>query len=717
MVVNPVVMNPYYNLQTSQRMLQMQQMQQMMRAQQAAQMAILAQAQLQAQAQAIYAKNASNALQYPRPVVSPMQIPQMQINPMMQPQVQTPAVQVPVAQVPVQPQIQPPLVQPQVQAPVVQPQVAQVPVAPVQPQIQQAQVQTQPQISASRAVGYTEAQKRVPGYKNNLKEMFLSNQAQMMAVIPRIMNAQDTDGNGLIQGDEKPGTFVNAVERLDEIKNLGFNTQHILPIHPTGKTHAMGTAGSLYAPSELLQLDPELVDENPPAEARAAIEKLYEEKTGKKLVKMDKNDPEVVFAQCKYYIDECHKRGIKLMLDLPSCVSLDFKEKYPEMMAVDNEGKDKTPKGWQDIRMLAPFENEVTRELNKNVLDLHKKYVDMAIELGFDGIRADVGRAKPTEFWDVIIKYSHAKDPQFAWLAETYTHEDASPMLNMPYDRPEDLLRAGFDSYYGQWHIFNDMTTNDKFYDYVKQNIDLNNNIGQAKSLIGSFATHDDISPMLYGGAPWVMFTTTLQSMIPQCNPYMTDGAQTGDYYIFPYDHAYVKDSETDCHEATVHTGRMDIFNKSRKPGGNCPEISEVIKAAFALRSNEYNEKINSGQTKLKMDNAQDVITKGSFIILPNNNPEIISFARHKDGKTLLFIGNRNVNKKVGGRIQIPGLKPEQKFQNLMPSIGEECKFQNNKDGSVNVELGTSRACVFEIDDADIQKLSRPENVLQQKYL
>ncbi len=561
----------------------------------------------------------------------------------------------------------------------------------------------------------TPASIRVEGYHNDLKDMLTHNRANIIAVIPRIMNAQDTDGNELIQEGEIAGNFVNAVDRLDEIKDLGFNAQHVLPIHPPGKMHAMGTAGSLYAPLDFLTLDPELVDENPPEEARKRIAEIYEQKTGRKLVKMDKNDPEVAFAQCKYYVDECHKRGIKLLLDLPSCASVDFAQAHPEMMAIGPDGKEKVPQGWQDIRMLRPFENEETRELNKDVLDLHKKYVDMAIDLGFDGIRADVGRAKPVEFWNVIINYSHAKDPQFAWLAETYTHEDASPQLNMPYDRPQELLEVGFDSYYGQYHIYNDWTTAQQLYDYVKENIDMNNQIQSPKSLIGSFATHDDISPMLYGGAPWVMYTTILQSMLPQVNPYMTDGVQTGDFYIFPYDHALVKDTLTDNHECTVHTGRMDIFNKSRKPGGSFPQISEVVKSAFSLRNNNYNE-VNPNH-KLQMKDSQDVITKGSFIILNTNNPEIVAFARHKDGKTLLFIGNRNVNKAVGGTIQIPGLKPEQKFENLMPAYGEECKFQNNQNGSVTVELGKSRACVFEIDDKEIEKLSNPQNVMQQHYL
>ena len=279
------------------------------------------------------------------------------------------------------------------------------------------------------------------------------------------------------------------------------------------------------------------------------------------------------------------------------------------------------------------------------------------------------------------------------------------------------MLEVGFDSYYGQYHIFNDWLTNKELYDYVKENIDMNNKIGEAKSLIGSFATHDDSSPMLYGGAPWVMFTTILQSMLPQVNPYMTDGVQTGDYYIFPYDHALVKDTQTDNNECTVHTGRMDIFNKSRKPGGNNPEIANVVKTAFSLRDGKYNEINKNNATKLQMNNAQDVITKGSCIILPTNNPELIAFARHKDGKTLIFIGNRNVNQKVGGKVEIPGLKPTQKFKNLMPNYGDECKIQHSQANEIAVELGYSRACVFEVDTPEIEKWSNPQNVLQQQFL
>lgn len=527
---------------------------------------------------------------------------------------------------------------------------------------QNAKVTAQPP-QAVQAV--TAAQdSKAENYKNSLKSMLVNNEANIMAVNLRTMSAIDKDGNDLIQGDEEHGTFINAVNRLDELKDLGINTLHILPFHPPGKIEALGTAGSLYAPGNLLEIDPVL---------------------------RDKNDPRSIEEQCKYFIDECHKRGIKVMLDLPSCVSVDFANAHPELMAKTKDGQDKTPQGWMDIRMFRVWDDEDTRTLNPHLLELHKKYVDMAVDLGMDGIRADVARAKPVEFWNVIIPYSHSKDPEFGWLAETYTYEDASPQLNMPHDRPYDQLRAGFDSYYGQYHIYNQWNKADDLYDYVIENLAMSNNSEEGpKSLIGSFATHDDESPMHYGGAPWVMLTTGLQSTLPQLNTYFVDGAQTGDYYRRGYEHATVPegDTMTDSRIATNHTGRLDIFNLSRKPGGNFPEISEFMKGALALKNGEF----------------KDAINKGSFIPLETGNKEVIAYIRHLNGKTLLVVANRNVNERSKGTIEIPGLKTTQGLNNLVPALGETSYLQVQEDGKLQVDLGTSRFHAFEIDTPDIEK-------------
>ena len=120
----------------------------------------------------------------------------------------------------------------------------------------------------------------------------------------RTFNAKDVDGNELIDENEQHGTFRNAVERLDEMKKLGINTLHVLPINPIGKIAAKGTAGSVYAPSDFLSFDKML---------------------GTK-------------EDFKFFVNECHKRGINVMIDLPSCVSVDLYNARPDLMAIDERG-------------------------------------------------------------------------------------------------------------------------------------------------------------------------------------------------------------------------------------------------------------------------------------------------------------------------------------------------------------------------------------------
>ncbi len=498
-------------------------------------------------------------------------------------------------------------------------------------------------------------------YHNNLRTMVQNNQAKILAIVMRTFNAKDTNGNDYIDGNEQNGTFLNAIERLDEVKAQGFNTLHILPIHPPGKIKAMGTAGSIYSPKDMLAIDPNLVD---------------------------KNDPRTDKEQFKAFIDECHKRGIRVMLDMPSCASYDMFLEHPEWMAKERDGLAKTPQGWNDIRMFQPWEDEGKRTLNPKLLELHKQYVDMCIDLGIDGIRSDVARAKPVEFWDIIIPYSRMRDPEFAWLAETYTYEDASPQANMPFDRPEDSLRAGYDMIYGQYHIFHEWPNAETFMDYVKDMLGMSYNLPKGKSLIGSFATHDDISPMFHGGADYCNLTMGLQATLPMLNPYIVDGYQSGDDYIYPYEDKYNPVTQTDNHEMTVHRGKLDIFNLSRKPGGTQPEIGKFMTSAFEMR-----------------DKYLDVITKGTFIQLDkkgDKNDQIIAYARHLNGKTLLVVANKNVNRSMACKISIPTLKSTQELKNLLPSYGQESKFQVH-DNELCVDLGPARVHVFEIDTPNIE--------------
>lgn len=502
-------------------------------------------------------------------------------------------------------------------------------------------------------------------YKNDLRTLFLTNQAKILAIVPRTFNAKDVNGNEYIDGNEQNGTFLNAIERLDEVKAQGFNTLHVLPINPPGKTNAMGTAGSVYSPADMLKIDPMLID---------------------------KNDPRSDKEQFKAFVDACHDRGIRVMVDMPSCASYDLYLAKPELMAHERNGLAKTPQGWFDIRMFQPWADEGKRTLNPDLLEYHRKFVDMMIDAGVDGIRADVARAKPVEFWDIIIPYSRKRNPEFAWLAESYTYEDASPQANMPYDRPEDSLRAGFDAYYGQYHIFHEWNTAKELHDFVLDNLNMSYRVERGKSLIGSFATHDDISPMNHGGLVYCNLTSGLQATLPMLNPYIVDGFQSGDHYDYSYRDKHSTETMTDNHEMTTHQGKLDIFNLSRKPGGDQLEIGQFMTACFAMR-----------------DKYKDVITRGSYIILDKKDDpqdKVIAFARAKMGKTLLVIANKNVDRHVACKVEVPTLKANQKLENLLPSYGEPSKFQVSQ-GEVAVDLGPGRIHVFEIDTPYIESYAR----------
>ncbi len=523
--------------------------------------------------------------------------------------------------------------------------------------------------------------KQIP-YKNNLKTMIQNNESVMLAIVPRTFTAQDINGDDKVtlSTGEKNGTFLSAISRLDELKADGINTIHILPIHPPGKKNAMGTAGSLYSPAKYVTEDGHL-----------AIDPMI----------IEKDDPRSPDEQFKAFIDECHKRGISVMLDLPSCASVDMFEAEPDLMAYGRNGEDKTPQGWADIRMFEPWADEAKRTLNPKLLEMHKQYVDACIDLGIDGIRADVARAKPPEFWDALIKYSRQRDPEFGWLAESYTYECASPMVNMPYDRPEDLLRAGFDEYYGQYHIFHDWRNAQEFNDYIKLNLDLSHRLPAGKSVIGSFLTHDDSSSMIHGGENFCKLTTVLQATIPMCNPYFIDGFQTGDYYDYKYRNTDNIETYTGKTNMEEHRYRLALFNLARKPGGDCPDIERVMQGVLKMRSENLDVLADKNSSFIELDKRED------------KDDQIITYARHNNGRTILVVANKNPNRNVTGIIEIPGLKAEQELKNMVPEYGEPSEFQVSE-GELKVNLAPADAYVFEIDTPNIEE-DRKDYAYRQK--
>ena len=456
------------------------------------------------------------------------------------------------------------------------------------------------------------------GENNDLRTMFLNNQANILGINIRSFNAKDTNGNEIIDPGEQRGNFLNAIERLDEIKGLGINTIHVLPVTPTGKLKALGTAGSLYAIADFTGINEQLVDKTsnlPPKE------------------------------QVKKFIDECHKRDIKVILDLPSCGSYDLFLKRPELFIKNDKNISIVPTDWTDVRLLNTGTDE---KLNQDVYDEHKKFIDMVLSLGADGIRADVATIKPYRFWADIIKYTREKNPQFMFLAEASDSWREPPSKYAEFTPYDKLLQAGFDGYYGSFFNLKEWNANDLM-EHIKFNNKLLKSYNTPKNVIMSFTTHDEVSPVILHGDEFSVMIEWLEAVLP-FNPYSIDGFAYGDKYIYPWANGKAEYTETDDDTYFVHRGKLDIFNFSRVPKGGASGINKKVlnnfKDAYKFRSENIN-----------------LITNGELTPLKINDDKIFAFMiseKSKNPQRIIVLGNLDFkNTKDNIEIKIPKLSKD----------------------------------------------------------
>ena len=134
---------------------------------------------------------------------------------------------------------------------------------------------------------------------NDARLLFQNNASIIMAINIRTFNAKDVNKNGIIENKygEERGNFINAIYRLDQLALQGVNTIELLPITSVGKIKALGTAGSLYALNSFNEINPQLASDK------------------------SKLSPK---QQAIRFIDEAHKRKLRVIVDLPSCASYDY---------------------------------------------------------------------------------------------------------------------------------------------------------------------------------------------------------------------------------------------------------------------------------------------------------------------------------------------------------------------------------------------------------
>lgn len=449
-------------------------------------------------------------------------------------------------------------------------------------------------------------------WSNDLRTLFAGNRSVIYALNIRSFGAVDKNGDDIIvplSGDTQ-GTFLNAVPRLKELTKLGINTIYLLPVTKTGKLKALGTAGSLYALDSFEKLSP-LLD--------------------------DRSNPMSVEQEAKLFIDEAHKLGLRVIIDIPSCGSYDMSLEQPDLFIRDKDGNAVVPADWTDVRLFKVYDED--GKLNRALVENYQKMIKMLQDIGADGVRADVAAIKPYEFWKEVIDYARMKDPQFLFIAE------ACPTWTNPvkqwckYESVQRLLEAGFDGYYGDWANFSDFSKSKDIIKRVKSDLKISKEFNNQKSNMSSFATHDQQSVIVRGGVPLWEMITWLNVTLPM-NPYFLDGYVTGDSYIYRYENKKADTSSTDDDYYFVHRGKFDIFNLSRRPAGNYSELKEKFLKAMKFKYW-----------------AKSVLIDGEFVEFKTNNPDVFAYARRNGDDAVVVVGSLNKEHEIDANVYIRNLK------------------------------------------------------------
>jgi len=464
-------------------------------------------------------------------------------------------------------------------------------------------------------------------WHNDLRTLFLRNQSIIYVINIRTFNAKDTNKNEIIDSDEESGNFINAIDRLDELQKEGINTIHVLPITSIGKLKSLGTAGSLYSISDFSQINTQLKN----ADSTLSVDE-----------------------QAKKFVDECHKRNIRVIIDLPSCGSYDLFLAHPEYYVKDDQGQPVIPADWTDVRVL---DTGVDGKLNDDVYNIHKQFVDLVMSIGADGIRADVATIRPYTFWKNLIDYARSKDSEFMFLAESSDSWTTPPSKSAPFTTYDKLLNAGFDGYYGSFFNLKNWKDSSELISTVQFNQKIYKNSYKTKTVIGSFSTHDETSPILINGPKFSKMIIWLNTTLP-LNSYFVDGFPTGDDYDYEWANQKAAQTSTDDEFYFNHKGKFDLFNYSRKPGGNDYSIYDE----FVL-ANKFKEYYASE------------LSDSSFIPLKSSAKNVFAYARSCGTFTVVVIGNLDFQNTSKVIVKVHRLKAHAKYinfrvkQNISPQI------------------------------------------------
>jgi starch synthase (maltosyl-transferring) len=201
---------------------------------------------------------------------------------------------------------------------------------------------------------------------------------------------------------KKAATWDDCIARLPDIKEMGFDTLYLVPIHPIGKTNRKGANNSLKA------------KKGEPGCPYA----IGNEHGGHFAV-----DPDIgTMEDFERFMAATKQFGFRMALDIALNCSPDHPhvQEHDEWFYHEPDGSIKyaenPPKKYEDVY---PYDY-----WNKNWQELWTEVRDTILfwgSKGFDIFRIDNPHTKPFLFWEWIIRDVKEQHPEYVFLAEAFT--------------------------------------------------------------------------------------------------------------------------------------------------------------------------------------------------------------------------------------------------------------------------------------------------------
>ncbi len=193
------------------------------------------------------------------------------------------------------------------------------------------------------------------------------------------------------------GTLNGVTASLDSLQQLGVNVLWLMPIHPIGKTHRLGTYGSVYAVSDYFAVNPDL---------------------GTK-------------ADLLHLVQAAHQRHMRVILDeVADHTAWDsVMMAHPTYYKQDASGKVLYPHSWTDVAALN-YDNPALRKYMVGMFAYWLKTFDL------DGFRCDDAGDVPVTFWDEASAALRAIRPDVLLLAEASQPDLLHQDFNIDYAWP-----------------------------------------------------------------------------------------------------------------------------------------------------------------------------------------------------------------------------------------------------------------------------------------